>query len=819
MKLPFSRLVVALFTCACCAAAQAQSPVVPRYLGSLSAAGARSYITENWGAMEFSLSNPTAEAMEARVLTSYADAPGRQYGRDVWVPAQATLWSWYCIGPPPARPEHNRLEFKTYLFDRTGGQEHLLRSADGQPQHSHLARFERREPGTTVMQDADIADASQAALSPRDEARADEARDLVRILRHQRGLSERVTWLRQRQLPPAALALDGIDHFVLASDRIAEDHAGQRALRTWLHRGGSLWVLLDRVQVETVAALLGDALDLQVVDRTSLVKIEVQSGPDHPGRTPAEVRELEEPVDFVRVLAPRQRVLYTVDGWPAAFMMDVGRGRVLFTTLGARGWMRPRTERDPKSPYREFPNLSVPLVPLEFLAVELHPGAERAPVSADDLRAFVTEEISYSVVGRDTVFVVFSSFFLLLVGVFALLGLRGLLEHMSWLGPALALGATGIFVGLGAQSRNAVPPTVALAQLVDAAPGLAEVETGGFLGVYRPSDDDTVVGAEQGGQFDLDIAGLEGRVHRRVQTDLDRWHWENLELPAGIRVGPFQHTAKLQEPLTASARFGPQGLEGRVGAGGLGQLEDALLSTAGHERLALRISADGTFTATSDDALPPGRLIAGALLSDRQRARQRLYEKLLAEPLPRYLANRPYVLAWGEPVPTHFTLAPDARINGSALFAIPLRLERSAPGTRVTVPAALVDARRVTDDGRSYRPATEARSATNSRLRFQLPEAVLPLRVDGARFTMRIQAPKREVAVSGFAAGKAVALQRFATPTGAQQVEITDAALLAPDERGAIYLSVGVGESAAGAAEPEPWRLESVGLEIRGLTQ
>src|SRR5262249_44664695 len=149
-----------------------------------------------------------------------------QYGRDVWVPGKATLWSWSCVGPPPAPPGRNVVELKSLLYDRTGGQERLLRSPQGPPVHSETVRFHKREPGTTLMLDADIGDGSQGPTSPRDLARADEARDLVRVFRQRAQLSERVSAIKQRFLPPFPEALDGVDHFVLGSDRVADDAAG-----------------------------------------------------------------------------------------------------------------------------------------------------------------------------------------------------------------------------------------------------------------------------------------------------------------------------------------------------------------------------------------------------------------------------------------------------------------------------------------------------------------------------------------------------------------------------------------------------------------
>src|SRR5262249_44037298 len=151
-----------------------------------------------------------------------------------------------------------------------------------------------------------------------EEARAQDVRDLVRVFRLGAGLSGRLDMVRQRLLPPLPEGLEGTNCFVLASDRIAHDSAGQLALRQWLQRGGALWVLLDWVQPEPVAALLGDALDFEVVDRATLTGVELRSGPANPQRAGAPARELEEPVDLVRVLAPGPRTLFTVNGWPAA---------------------------------------------------------------------------------------------------------------------------------------------------------------------------------------------------------------------------------------------------------------------------------------------------------------------------------------------------------------------------------------------------------------------------------------------------------------------------------------------------------------------
>ena len=59
-------------------------------------------------------------------------------------------------------------------------------------------------------------------------------------------------------------------------------------------------------------------------------------------------------------------------------------------------------------------------------------------------------------------------------------------ELLGWLAPAAALAAMSIFVVFGETSRRAAPPTVAVAQVVDAISGKEEASVHGLMAVYRP---------------------------------------------------------------------------------------------------------------------------------------------------------------------------------------------------------------------------------------------------------------------------------------------------------------------------------------------
>jgi hypothetical protein len=440
-----------------------------------------------------------------------------------------------------------------------------------------------------------------------------------------------------------------------------------------------------------------------------------------------------------------------------------------------------------------------------------------SPAPTEAFRQPLTQQIGYTVPARSTVGLIFAAF---LLGTLAL----GLLrrsrrpELLGWLAPAAALAVAAGFVALGESSRRAAPPTVAFGQVALAIPGTQEVALHGLLATYRPESGPAVVGAEQGGSFELDLTGLEGQTRRLVRTDLDAWHWENLGLPAGVRFAPFRYTTATATPITAVAGFGPQGVEGRLSAGPFQDVADALLSMPGSRNLAIRLRPDGTFRATSADALPAGQFLASTLLSDRQQRRQDLYREFLGRPgLGRQ--GRTLLLAWASPLDPHFTFGPEVRQLGDALLVAPLRLERPAPGTTVTIPGPLVSCQRMTIDGPT--PLTLAsQAAAEMPLRFQVPVELLPLTVERARLALRIHAPGRRITIASSDNGKPSEIHRVESPATPIRLTLTDAKLLSLDKEGALYLTLGVSEPREGArgGVGEKWTIQYIELEITGRT-
>jgi hypothetical protein len=800
--------------------AQQEGPVLR--LAGVRPGGVRSSVTESWGQLDFQLANTTDTDRSALVVAFYENRPDIQYARELWVPAQATAASWLPLGPAVKQRAESSRGLQLQVFEITEGTSRLILQDSNEKLRPHGVVYRKREPTTALVIATDPNDVPTPGRLPRMDTPADEAFELARVLRSARRLSEVVQTIEPAALPAWPKALDGIDLVMLAASNPAPDRAGLRALRQWIEQGGTAWVLLDQVEPNTVAALLGEAFDFQIVGRVGLTDFAVREA--HPiVEAPTVDQHHERPVEFVRVLFARgETVHHTVNGWPVWFTRQVGRGKVLLTTLGPRGWYRPRTGRDPRSPYPELPALPVPHDMLTIAADDARALTARRPLPVDACERMLAQEIGYVVVDRGTAMVVLGLFLAGTLGVGVVLYRLRRLALLGWVSPAGALVAAFALAGIGETSRRAAPPTIAFLQLVDAVAGSNEAAVQGVVGMYRPDSGPVELAAGQAGFFEMDMAGVEGQTRRVVMTDMDAWHWENLTLPAGVRFAPFAFTVPTVQPLRATARFGPNGLEGRVSAEPFRNLADGLLTAPEARHLALHVQGDGSFTASTDDALASGQFLASTLLNDRQQRRQEVMRRLLAPVPSETRDDRHRVLIWADPVALPFRLLPDARMAGSAVLGIPLTLERPLPNQSVRIPSALVQVRQITNDV-PVRLTRLANQRAEMHLRFQLPAAALPFQVERARLLAKIDAPSRRITIAGHADHEMVTLHHAENPLGPLQVDIAEERLLKLDSTGGLHIDLTISESFVGGVAQSAdsdadknWTIEYMELEVTG---
>ncbi len=779
-------------------------------MSGLRLVGPRTTVTEGWTTLQFDLRNFDAKGRDARVSVFYPEQPEVQFARDLWVPAHASLTSWITVGPAPKQKSDFGREIEAVLYERVDGAYRPVLPPGDERVRSQAVPYLKREPTAALY--ADIPQAEFGATEPA--TSNPDVATLARIPRYYAGLSARVSIVPEEYLPPTQESLDAVDVFIVAGNRLAQDPLGRAALRGWVQEGGCLWVMLDRVELDVVAAILGENSDIAVVDRVGLTTTRLYRPMEDPASEP--LQEHEQPVSFVRVLpAASDRVLASVNAWPAAFSRRFGLGKVVFTAVGAGGWSRPRDGHDEISHFPLLRDFPVPLASVTELTKELYPTPEPNPFTPDVFRPMLAEEIGYTTLGRGAAAFILGGFLVILIGL-ALASRRFRASALAgWLGPGAAVSAALFFVALGALSRSAAPPTAGVAGIVDPIPGKDEVVISGTFAVYHPTSGPIALGAQDGAILGLDTEGLDGQMQRRLQTDANSWHWDGLSAPAGIRTGPFRTSKK--GTVRATARFGPSGVDGKLDAGPFKEPTDVIVAAHAREPLAVRIKPDGSFHCGSEDVLPAGQYLPGTVLTDRQQRRQTVYRQLLTEPRPRRLEGRDLLLAWTDPSELPFKPEEGAKVVGALMLAVPLKFERSPANTHVTVPRGFIPFGRVIND-KTTSANMGASFPVDMELRFQLPAAVLPLRVDRAALFAQASTPSRPFSIYDTANGKPESLFRAEAPTEAIRIEIADPAILKLDQQGGLHLHVAVGEVAAGAQVDAPWKIESLALEIVGQT-
>ena len=797
-----------------CAHAAGEDPQEVRYSRLGAAYGIRQYVPNTWGVVAVDVVNPRDEPADVLAAFGFSRSPAEQYARKIWTPPHSWRRTWVPIRVPLVPADERQAEFTSFLIDRSSGSDIVMRRGGEELRHSIVLAVNHEKPVVGIV---------SAEFEPGESEGVDYAYEAVIALKSAKGLTRHVAIIGDRYLPVLPEALDGLDQLVLSNNRLAEDVAAMSAIRAWLSDGGHMWIMLDLVDFDGIERLLGQTFSCETVDRVELNEVHIQ--PVAPAQTVeyAPAVQYEEPIDFVRVVVSDVDVTHRVNGWPAAFVRNVGRGQVVFTTVGAKAWIK-RSERDAD---RWDPLRSTDFVPVGQLDdLPIVVGRRRMALDPRGVVPHLTEQIGYRIVSRTRVFVILAVFCAGLLVVGLVLARLHRLEHIGWIGPLSALAATAPLIWFGVRSQQTVPPTAGQVQLVEVADMADRATTTGVVALYRPESTTASLGAREGGVLVPDAAAVQSATRRMVWTDMDQWHWENLRLSAGVQIAQFQRSTTFTEPVEAVGTFTAAGFEGRL-TGSLESPSDAVIAIPGQPRLAAEIE-NGVVKASSENLLAAGHYIAGGLLSDEQRRRQATYRHLLREARNEQdLIARPTLFAWTPPMEMRFELPEDMRQVGAALWAIPLRIKPPDPGTQVVIPSPFVRYRATKGpNGEGVSALYDYRTGewviskhdTKTWLRFQVPREMLTVKLERARLTLDITAPSRTLQIVGSAGGQNKTVFTKANPIGQIPVDITDPSLLEADETGGFHLGVFVTgpKSAPRNTQTTSWKINSLQLEVAG---
>ncbi len=797
---------------------EAHTAPVPLSIGSPS--GARTFKPGCWSLVGIEIANPTDQAATVAATFHFKTAPYLQFRRDLWLPAKSKrLATCPVLTPDLTDREINEQNASGSSYElvcvvemKEGDTWRTLTDLGGVPERT---TFLSKTPETMIS--AMFPDEHE--LEPTVYATS---YDLLVAARIAAGRTRRTGEFSRPVYPDALRDLDAVDQVLLHSDIAFAQPATVAALRDWLLAGGRIWIMLDRVDEANVQWLLGNNYRCAVVDRVDLTDVLFES--EMFGDVVPQNTNFERPVPMVRVQTNEVEVAYTVNGWPAAFFQNYGRGRVLFTTLGPEAWVRPYENNEPRpgDPDRQASFTALPA--LEDLSGIMFSPTSGQPLENEDLQPYLAEQIGYRIVSRWPVLAVLALFVVgLAVGGAALR--RRHSRHAAWFAPALALIAAVPIGLMGLIKQHEVPRTAALAQVVVMNPDSPYIHVTGSMALYQHEPGETPVASAAGGYILPDRNGLEGTIRRIVWQDSAKWRWDALRLPAGVREAKFDVSVTLPDPVRVETTFGPTGVQGKLSGAPRQDLTDALILVPNAHGLAVKLAADGTFVGAVEESLARGTFSRDAILTDEQRRRQELLATMYARRQETKFPSEPTLLAWSQPLDTGFQLADDLQRTGSALFYAPLRLTRPEPGTAVAIPAAFLPFRPVSGPtakgvASSYQPATgewvKMTLSSDTWLRIQLPPSVLP--IDVQRLTLRLQmtAPSRTLRVAAARDGESVVLLEKPNPSGVLDFEISDPSLLKTDETGGLLLGLLISEPEEKERRSAEWRVQDLELAVYG---
>ena len=761
----------------------------------VSASGGYIYVPERWGDLRINLINAREEPRELLCSTYFGDQSNLQFGRRIWVPARSKLQISHPVVIPKCDFAKGRtLNLQTLVVDATEGSDVLVKTNSGQLLHDSALLVTQSTRNTGVIGSPV---GSGPTIPPQ------EVLDLIVAGRVSQQLPNQFAIMIDTFLPADESGLNHLDHIVIAEDRIANDLAALSALRHWLHLGGHLWVMLDQASPVVLEKLLGDDFQGKVLDRVGLTTVRVDKATSiaDPEGSLGESMDFEEPVDFVRMIPGNEEVTHLVNGWPAAMVRPYGDGRLLITTLGPRGWMTSRepNDRQPPNPLNTSPFIPTP--PMGNIAAEFFGVRELELLPQASLEPQAREYIGYAIPSWGLIVGTLIGFSALLVVVAIGLLKSGRLESLGWIGSLMAVAVSLGLVSVGRAYRHGIPTTVATIQLSQAISGTDEVQSQGLVAVYHPESSQSQIRVSGGGRIMPEMSGLGNSPRRMVTTDLGKWHWENLPQSPGLRTTPFTSAEIVPDRLEARATLDANGIVGKL-SGRLPPGTDALVATR-VGRLGATLNSDGTFLARADHLYEKDQYHSSSLIDDEQDRRRRTLEKLLANPKRKDYPERPQLMFWSDRWGRGFEFADEAKSQEATLVAVPLTLNRPAPGSEFLIPSPLLSFRnRPHPDGNP--PSTmwnynrkewqERSSPGTTWLKIQIPPELLPLEATRARIDMRVSGPVGRIEVMGLKAGEVIVLKNILDPVGSLSINVdrNDVLSIAPD--GGLVLGISAGD-------------------------
>lgn len=788
----------------------------------MNAGGIGRHVSSRWGMTKATVTNEHSETQTALIVVTPAGSGGLQYAKKVSVPARSTFeTSW----PVRLGTVNTAISDFAYLIFPTGAEDGLIHRRKNDefiPTYAALVTPNPVLGLTGFLPDADETNEEMNSTL-----------NLLRLMSYSRRLEQNVISMNLAGLSSHGECLDPLDQLTVTSSELLHYPDAIDSIRAWLQRGGRLWIRLDRTGIDAARSLLDDALPLSVVGETTTNSVLLTLNPDYRKQTfpTREVeRTFDEPIRYVRVVQDSGEVFWTIDGWPVAIRVSVGRGTVVVTTVDSAVFcVRRARTRDDAPEFQLIPSA-------EPMQSALFMNRQEPLLRPDSVTEQAASIIGYRIPSRFTAIGLTLCFPVILMVVGVWLQRREQGERLILLLPVIAILMAIPAVGIGSLGRGVAPKTVIETALVQSVPGSKRLVSDGYASVFDFGSEALNISGTEGTIVEVDPDPTNRNYRRLVWTGVDRCHWEGLKQPDGIRTFSQRSLETLQHPLSVTATFDENGVVGTLDPGGLSETGDLIIAGMSPDRMSLTLDAAGQFRGTPQDVLAVGNFSGHTLVSDQQRRRAEVYASVFenkgrVEAFPQL----PSLLFWAQSDRQMLNIGDsDVRRDRSLLVVHPLRMEKPKIGTRITIPSPFLALRTtqdsegngvssIFDNGRRQWSKTEASS--KSFMQFQIPAVCLPFDVDTAEIELFIRAGSRTVTVSagGFESQEVVG--SLVSPLGAQSISIPADLIRKSCREGKLYVSLNVSDldgSPQDAIENDSetqndyWEISRLGLTLTG---
>ena len=701
--------------------------------------GTQRNVSNRWATLSVNGLNQSESDIDQLVTVWLGENSNRQFAREVWIPAGSRRQSWLPVLMPEIQdPTQFQIPMTSVQLDRSGDGEAFQSNVTGEPRSTRSLLVSRSDARCSAV-------LGNVKNTPEDYLRTKDLMELIYKCRdadivNDDGLG--IASLHAHFLPPNAKSLDGIDQLIVGGNRLTHDTESSDQILDWVRGGGKLWVMLDQLEPKYISQLLGREACFEELDRVELNDFKIYRT-DLKTNLPTTSVALsyEQPKTLVRVYSEAEQTLCTIDGWPAVFWNPVGKGEILFTTIGLESLV----------------DNARPIEPFSMASADFFSRAPQSEANSSKLAGLIEKEIGYRIPNRFAVATILGLQLLAMIGLGIWFAMRKQLHWLSLLIPISAVSATLLLIQMGRSNATAIPPTVSRGQLIRVSDNEATIDT--TMAFYSRDDSFMDVLAAPGTSMLLDAEQVSGEFYRTVWSDdgtsqISRFR----QRPGAVRRLYSETTLKLPGKKFARGSFTQRGFEAELVGLDIATCSDSIAVSTAAPSLALQntksASGQDKLVGSSDDVLLKNQFIDASVVTELQRDHQEILRNLvdsntnLIEPQPR-------LLTWVPPMGESVSFADDFEKRGAALLSLPIEFRDAAKGQEFFVPSSFIKLENAAGaegftalfNERTGEWLQDLTKGNFAKLRCRIPPSLLPCKLDRASIRLKLKAPSRKLEV------------------------------------------------------------------------